>query len=102
MQMLCHDSKLKAMCDVPLMLCSGGNGGGETTLSTTFFCRPGPIYCFNLGPVVVAGGGTSFASSLVSSAVFQLGPQVVPPSAGLTYPPVITPGAGYVQVARLG
>ena len=87
------------MCDAPLMLCSGGNGGGETTLSTTFQCRPNPIYCFNPGPVVVAGGGTSFASSLVSSAAFQLGPQVVPPPASFTG---ITPGAGYVEIVRLG
>ena len=76
---------------------SGGNGGGVPTTSTKIQCRPAPVFCNLPGTPVVAGGGTSFASSLVSSAAFQLGPQVVP----INNSPV-TAGAGYVQVVRLG
>ncbi len=76
---------------------SGGNGGGVPTTSRAIMCRPTPVFCNTTGTPVYAGGGTSFASSLVLNPMFRLGPQVIPSN---TNPD--TAGAGYVQVARLG
>ena len=45
-----------------------------------------PSNCFDPAPPVPSGGGTSFASSRITSPVFQLAP---------------AQGAGYVKVAML-
>ena len=87
------------------MLTAGGQGGGTNNSNVTIACRydPTPVFCLEPGESVPAEGGTSFASSMVSSAVFQLGPQNAPREDG---PGPASPendqGNGYVQVVRVG
>ena len=81
---------------------SGGHGGGTTNTNTTVLCRAGVtlIFCLAPGPAVPAAGGSSFASGMVSSADFQLGPQNAPVDnapGGF----VNAMGDGYVRVARV-
>ena len=85
---------------------SGGNGGGTTNSNITILCTvpfnlDPPTGCLAPGPVVPAGGGTSFASGMLNSAVFQLGPSqdVFTRVPGLNQNPALS---GFVQVVRLG
>ena len=88
--------------------CSGGQGGGTPNANNQIACIiqytilvPTIVGCFAPGTPVPAAGGTSFASGMVSSAVFQLGPQGFPVG-GLGQQVPNPLGNGYVQVVRLG
>ena len=79
---------------------SGGHGGGTPNSNTTAVCgSTSSTICSTPAASVPSAGGTSFASGIVSSAAFQLGPPVVGP-----FPPgggTVLPQNGYVQVARV-